>query len=621
MDSIRVLHCSNIDISLDYEDVYLLMRQFGTVERIKLRATDEGKCFDGYVLFSSHENANSAHLSLNGHLVNDKVLRTKLFSTYNIVFSYSDFSPEEMDPDKLHTKQERKQPTAKWFVGEYVHGSNFMKAAEWVKWKIGNIPDKNLKRYGRSFLIEADDDTRAALLAHFKPPVNGNIKSVTPHRSFNIMKGIVHSKDLYEFSEDEILDRCPEVVYKVQKLKGSNNSILLFFSTQFLPEVINVCNSRLRVKKYRPSPKQCRQCFEYGHIVYFCPNKKRCSTCSEVYEEQHDCEFVNHCFHCSDTHSPVSKLCPRFRFEQEVVTVAEEEHISIGSAKRRVLGANRDPSSTYASVARQVKTKTSRPVTVVSLENNPPPRQVLNQCDIGKSVLQGACASTSKECSKDIVMEDMDTEELPDLNQASDSKNKSKEHSKSSTLGKNEKNKSSSNTAGHISKDGFVFPKEKKRRRPISPKSKDSGIPTKNSFSVLDDSPSRKKSAVQSKEKESSSSPVSCRPKDKNASQAIRRTDSSDSVNSCESAPVDVGATTSAKELVDANKKSTVSTDSLIPKLNKLDVQEEPSSSLKFSKSKSLPNTKAKRLSLNFKAPSSAASQSQTKNKLAGPEK
>ena len=206
MESIRVLYCTNIDISLDYEDVYLLMKQFGSVEKIKLRAIDEGICYDAYVLFSSSDNANSAHVSLNGHLLNDKVVRTKLFSTNNIVFSNSDFSPEEMDPVKIHTKQERKQPTAKWFVGEYVHGDNFMKATEWIKWKIGKIPDQNLKRYGKAILIEADDDTRAALLANFKPPVNGNIKSVAPHRSFNLMKGIVHSKDLYEFSEDEILD-------------------------------------------------------------------------------------------------------------------------------------------------------------------------------------------------------------------------------------------------------------------------------------------------------------------------------------------------------------------------------------------------------------------------------
>ena len=71
-----------------------------------------------------------------------------------------------------------------------------MKATKWIKWKIGNIEDKNLKRYGKAILIEADDDTRASLLTNFKPPADSNIKSVTPHRTFNLTKGIVHSRDL-----------------------------------------------------------------------------------------------------------------------------------------------------------------------------------------------------------------------------------------------------------------------------------------------------------------------------------------------------------------------------------------------------------------------------------------
>ena len=34
MENCKVLYCSNLDIALDYEDIYLLMKQHGRVEKI-----------------------------------------------------------------------------------------------------------------------------------------------------------------------------------------------------------------------------------------------------------------------------------------------------------------------------------------------------------------------------------------------------------------------------------------------------------------------------------------------------------------------------------------------------------------------------------------------------------
>ena len=356
----RVLYCTNLDVSLDYSDIYLIMKQHGKVEKIKLKAVDEGKSYDSYVLYSSHKFASLAHKYLNGHSINEITVRTKLYNEENIIFGPQDYIPSELFPGKPFKKFERKLPESRWFVAEYKHGENYIKAVECLKWKVGNIPDKNIKRYGKAILIEADNETSALLLKNFKPPSSGNIKSVTPHRTFNVMKGIIHSRDLYEFSEDEILQRCPENIYKVQKLKGLNNSILLFFSNQYLPDYVSVCNVRISVKKYRPNPKQCRNCLDYGHVKIVCQNKTKCISCSSEYEDNHACSNIKHCFHCSGNHGPTSKNCIRFRFEQDIVSVAENEHISFGSAKRKVLGANKDPNSTYASIAKEVKNNNIR---------------------------------------------------------------------------------------------------------------------------------------------------------------------------------------------------------------------------------------------------------------------
>ena len=46
---------------------------------------------------------------------------------------------------------------------------------------------------------------------------------------------------------------------------------------------------------------------------------------------------------------------PRYRFEEEVVETANNEHISIGSAKRIVMAANSSENSTYVSAIRKLK--------------------------------------------------------------------------------------------------------------------------------------------------------------------------------------------------------------------------------------------------------------------------
>ena len=54
-------------------------------------------------------------------------------------------------------------------------------------------------------------------------------------------------------------------------------------------------------------------------------------------------------------HSPASRRCPRYRFEEVVVETANNEHISIGSAKRIVMAANSSENSTHASAIKKIK--------------------------------------------------------------------------------------------------------------------------------------------------------------------------------------------------------------------------------------------------------------------------
>ncbi|XP_066956295.1 uncharacterized protein [Macrobrachium rosenbergii] len=93
----------------------------------------------------------------------------------------------------------RALPPPLWHVAIYKEGGkNLRKAAECIESKVGSIPIGNLKRF------------------------------------FNTLKGVVYSKDLHVFKEEEILHRCPPCVSHVKKL-GGDAAILLTFSSNYLP--------------------------------------------------------------------------------------------------------------------------------------------------------------------------------------------------------------------------------------------------------------------------------------------------------------------------------------------------------------------------------------------------
>ena len=188
------------------------------------------------------------------------------------------------------------------------------------------------------------------MLSKFKPQSGGDIKNITPHKYSNTVKGIIFSSDLCEFEEPEILALCSETVYEVKKLGGINDAILLFFNCP-LPFDIQIDHSRIKVKKFRAKPTQCHNCYEYGHIRKYCPNEDSTNARFapvSIFVKNKTCEKEEFCFHCDGNHSPASRRCPRYRFEDEVVETANNEH-------RVVMAANSSENSTYASAIKKIK--------------------------------------------------------------------------------------------------------------------------------------------------------------------------------------------------------------------------------------------------------------------------
>ena len=235
---------------------------------MKLRLSSDKKTFVCFTLYNSNESASKACKSINGYLLSECVMEAKTCSRERFCKEHHDFIPEDVGYSNEMIRVSRSPPLPIWYVATYKEGrENIVGAAQCIQRKVGKLPFDNLKRYGKNLLIKASDETQAELLTKFKAPLSGNISSITPHKSFNTTKGVIYSRDLCCYSDEEILDMCPPNVYQVRKLRGANCAILLTFSSTFLPDYIAFDHLRVRVKRYRARPTQCFNCLEYGHIT------------------------------------------------------------------------------------------------------------------------------------------------------------------------------------------------------------------------------------------------------------------------------------------------------------------------------------------------------------------
>ena len=59
--NLRVLHCSNVDTSLNYQDIYLLVKKFGEDKRIRMKFTVDDTFFNFFIIFKCSNSASHAN--------------------------------------------------------------------------------------------------------------------------------------------------------------------------------------------------------------------------------------------------------------------------------------------------------------------------------------------------------------------------------------------------------------------------------------------------------------------------------------------------------------------------------------------------------------------------------
>ena len=153
------------------------------------------------------------------------------------------------------------------------------------------------------------------------------LKDVTPHFRFSYGKSVVFDEGLYDFDENDILQMCPPSVWKVKKAEKSN-MIILTFNSSTVPSHVVLENVRVAVRAYKQKPLQCFKCYKFGHLSSPCKAEQICVNCSGP--EHGVCSANAKCVDCKLAH----KCCEEYKFEETAVVKANDEHLTVGFAKK-----------------------------------------------------------------------------------------------------------------------------------------------------------------------------------------------------------------------------------------------------------------------------------------------
>ena len=355
----RVLWCVGLNLTYNYGKLFNIYKEYGPIEKIKVKILNKTS-ISAFITFVSNISAKEAKEAM---LNKDemKEFQFSIISSKNLADEDSDYIPKLFSEAPIPPMKLRELPIPYWFIANYKHSNiNSLKGLLCLEKYVGAIPNENFKKYGKCSLVKAKNDLQAYMLLHLTLTEEDIISTVKPHNSFNLTKGVIHSQELQEFSEKEILNLCPDNIYSVKKILGRNNTIILDFSSRYLPDYVDIRHLQFRVRKFRPKPTLCFKCFEYGHVAKYCQNKKKCDTCSvEITNENHKCSEY-YCFHCEEKHSPLHRSCLRYKFEQDIVEIAHCQFVSYGKAKNLLMGANKSPGSSYAKVITNMKVNNIR---------------------------------------------------------------------------------------------------------------------------------------------------------------------------------------------------------------------------------------------------------------------
>ena len=184
---------------------------------------------------------------------------------------------------------------------------------------------------------------------------------VSPHRTLNSSKFVIKCEELDKMDEEEIKKELqPQGIIAVKRISIRYSLYVLTIKGQIVPKRINIGYLKKETRPYIPNPQRCFQWQKFGHTKNSCKGKAVCAGCAEEGHNLDDCKNEPKCVNCQGDHVVISRDCPKWKIEKDIVTLKYTEKISFADARKR-LQPSFDPSKdSYATVA-QTPAQSSRP--------------------------------------------------------------------------------------------------------------------------------------------------------------------------------------------------------------------------------------------------------------------
>ena len=179
---------------------------------------------------------------------------------------------------------------------------------------------------------------------------------VSPHRSLNTSRGVIHCRDLDETPVEEIQEELKvqgvTQVHRVTRKKGEGredtHTYFLTFSKPSPPTSVKIGYLSTKVTPFIQQPLRCFNCQRFGHSKNNCKGQPVCEKCGHSAHTD-TCSQTPTCTNCKGAHGPSSKKCPTYQKEILIQKIKIEKKISFAEARREVEGSQ--GGKTYADAA------------------------------------------------------------------------------------------------------------------------------------------------------------------------------------------------------------------------------------------------------------------------------
>ena len=185
---------------------------------------------------------------------------------------------------------------------------------------------------------------------------------VSPHRTLNSSKFVIKCEELDMMEEDEIKKELqPHGIIAVKRISIRYSLYVLTIKGQNIPKRINIGYLKKETRPYIPNPQRCFQSQKFGHTKNSCKGKAVCGGCGEEGHNLDDCQNKPKCVNCQGDHVAISRNCPKWKVEKDIVTLKYTEKISFADA-HKPLQPSFDPSKDSHATVTQTPPQSSKPL-------------------------------------------------------------------------------------------------------------------------------------------------------------------------------------------------------------------------------------------------------------------